>query len=157
MVGIAAGDPAASEKIGLIGARVHAVGVVEYLTDLDAATQQLFARRFDVVDDQIQALRGTWRHPSHIPAEDDGTAGTRRCKLNHAKIVPVVIVGVEPPSELRVESLRAVDVRDGDDDNFKLHVEFYRAGLASNVVRWGLIGHICHVLSSFAFKWIAWT
>ena len=38
------------------------------------------------------------------------------------KSVTSGVVGVEPPPEPPVELLRAVDIRDGDDDHLELHV-----------------------------------
>jgi hypothetical protein len=59
-------------------------------------------------------------------------------------------IGVEPPPELRVELLRAVDIRNRDDDYFELHVDS-RDTRVSGVVTTDFILQICHVLSSYAF------
>ena len=55
-------------------------------------------------------------------AELDGAPGARRRELDQPEVVAGGDVGVEPPAEARVELLRAVDVRDGDDDHLELHV-----------------------------------
>jgi hypothetical protein len=39
-------------------------------------------------------------------------------------VFAVVVVGVEPPAEFGVELLGAVDIRDGDDDDLELHVDW---------------------------------
>ena len=49
--------------------------------------------------------------------------GAGRRELHHAEALAVVEVGVEPPPEVRVELLRAIDVRNGDDDDLELHVD----------------------------------
>ncbi len=56
-------------------------------------------------------------------------AGAGRRELDDAEVFTVVVVGVEPPPELRVELLGAVDIRDGDDDDLELHVDWRDAGV----------------------------
>ena len=124
MLGIRTVDPAPPKQVGLVLASVHAAGVVEHLADLDAATKQFFACGLDVGDDQVQALGGAGCRRRDVLAEDDRASGARRRELDYAEVVTVVEVGVEPPPELRVELLRAVDIRDGDDDDLELHVDF---------------------------------
>src|SRR6266436_4045544 len=63
-----------------------------------------------------------------ILAEDDRASGARRRELDHAEVVTVVIVGVEPPPEPPVELLRAVDIRDGDDDHLEFRLDSCDAG-----------------------------
>ena len=101
-------------------------GVVEHLADLDSATEQLVAGGLDVGDDQVQALGGAGCRRGDVLAEDDRAPGARRRELDHAQVVTAGEVGVEPPPELRVELLRAVDIRDGDDDDLELHVDRFR-------------------------------
>src|SRR5262252_10634730 len=125
MIGIRTVDPETPKQVRLVRASVHTPGVMEHLADLDTATKQLFAGGLDVGNDQVQALGGTGFRRGDILAEDDRTPGTWRCKLNHAEIFPVVEVSVEPPPELpAVEFFGAIDIRNGDDDNFELHVHF---------------------------------
>ena len=50
-------------------------------------------------------------------------AGAGRRELDDPEAVVDGEVGVEPPPEAAVELLRAVDVRDGDDDDLELHVD----------------------------------
>src|SRR5882672_1231647 len=122
MVRIRAADPNPSKQVGLVRASVHAAGIVEHLADLNSATEQLVARGLDVGDDQVQALRGAGCRRGYVLAEDDRAPGARRRKLDHAEVVTVVVVGVESPPEPPVELLRAVDIRDWDDDYLELHV-----------------------------------
>ena len=116
MLGIRTADPEPPKQVGLVRAGVHAAGVVEHLADLDAATEQLVAGGLDVGDDQVQALGGAGCRRGDVLAEDDRAPGARRRELDHAEVVTGVEVGVEPPPEPPVELLRAVDIRDGDDD-----------------------------------------
>ena len=53
--------------------------------------------------------------------------GTRRRELDHAEVVAGGVVGVEPPTQVAVEALGAVDVRNGNDDDLELHVELPRS------------------------------
>src|SRR6266446_6198178 len=126
MLGVGTADPNSPKQVGLVRAAVHTVAV-EHLADLDAATEQLGAGSLDVRDDQVQALSGAGRRRSDVLAEDDRAPGARRRELDHTKVVLVSVVGVEPPSELRVELLRAINIGDGEDDDLKLHVN--RSGL----------------------------
>ena len=96
---------------------------VEHLADLDAAGDELVARRLDVGDDQVQALGRTGRGRREVRAELDRAPGARRRELDQAEVVTGGDVGVEPPAEARVELLRAVDIRDGDDDHLELRVD----------------------------------
>ena len=67
--------------------------------------------------------------PGDTLAEDDGTPGAWRCKLNHTEIFTVVEVSVEPPPEPPVELLRTVHIRDGDHDDLELHIHFAATAL----------------------------
>src|SRR5271155_3922190 len=122
MLGIRTADAEPPKQVGLVRASVHAL-VVEHLADLDAATEELVAGGGDVGDDQVQALGGAGCCPVDVPAEDDRASGARRRELDHAEVAAVVVVGVEPPPEPRVKLLRAVDIRDGDDDDLELGVD----------------------------------
>ena len=123
MLGIRAADPNPPKQVGLVRAVVHAAAVVEHLADRDAATEQFVAGGLYVGDDQVQALGGAGCRRGDILAEDHRAAGARRRELDHAEVVTAGEVGVEPPPEARVELLRAINVRNGDDDDFELHVD----------------------------------
>ena len=47
----------------------------------------------------------------------------RRRELDHAPVVAGGEVGVEPPTQVAVKALGAIDVRNGDDDDLELHVD----------------------------------
>src|SRR6266478_2742370 len=128
MLGIRTADPGPSKQVGLVRARVHAGGVVEHFADLEAAIEQRFAGGLDVGDDQVQALGGAGCRRSYVLAEDDRAPGARRRELDHAEVFTAVVVGVEPPPEPPVELLRAVYIRDGDDDYLELHGDPRDAG-----------------------------
>ena len=53
----------------------------------------------------------------------DRAPGAGRRELDHVPIVTGGEVGVEPPTEVAVEALGAIDVRDRDDDDLELHVD----------------------------------
>src|SRR6266404_182944 len=112
---------------------------MEYLTDLDATTEQLFAGGLDVGDDQVQALDRAGCRRGDVLAEDDRASGPRRRELDDAPIVTMCEVSVEPPPETSVELLCAVDIRDGDDDNLELHID--SRGVGRVVIRFELCGH----------------
>ena len=128
MLGIRTADPEPPKQVGLVRAGVHAAAVVENLADLDAASEQFVAGGGDVGDDQVQALRGAGCCGGDILAEDDRASGARWRELDHAEVITVVIVGVEPPPEPPIELLRTVDIRDGDDDDLELRVDSCDAG-----------------------------
>ena len=62
---------------------------MEYLADLNAATEQIVAGGLDVSDDQIKALSGAGSRRGDVLAEDDRASGARRRELNHAKVFTV--------------------------------------------------------------------
>ena len=128
MLGVRTVDPDPPKQVGFVRASVHVAAAVEHLADLNAATKQIVPSSFDVGDDQIQALSRAGNRPSDVLAEDDRASGARRRELDHAEVVTVVIVGVEPPPEPPVELLRAVDIGDGDDDYLELRFDSCDAG-----------------------------
>jgi hypothetical protein len=100
---------------------VHIAGAVEGFAHCDPA--RVFARRLDVGDDQVQATRGAGCCRGDVPAEDDRGAGAGGRELDHAPVAARREVGIEPPAEAGVESLGAIDVGNGDDDDLELHVD----------------------------------
>src|SRR4029077_21033509 len=123
--GVRTADPAPPKEVGLVRAVVHAAGVVERFADLDAKTEQLFAGGLDVGDDQVQALGRTGRCRGNVLTEDNRAPGARRRELDHAVVFTAIEVRVEAPPKPRVELLRAVNIRDRDDDYLELHVHFH--------------------------------
>src|SRR6476660_5776462 len=111
------------KQVGLVRACVHVVAAVECFADLDAALDQFFAGGLKVGNDQIQTLRGTRCRRGNVLTENYRTTRAGRRELDHAEITPVVVVCVEPPTELRVELFRAVDIRDRNNNDLELHVD----------------------------------
>ena len=107
---------------------------MEHLANLDAATEQFVAGGLDVGDDQVQALGGAGGRRGDVLTQDDRAPGARRRELHDAEVVAAGEVGVEPPPKPPVELLRAVDIRDGDDDDLELHVESSDARNAGRIV-----------------------
>src|SRR6202044_250607 len=102
------------KQVWLVIAGVHAGGIVEHFADLDAATEQFVAHGVNAGDDQVKALSGAGRGRSDIFAEDHRASGAGRRELDYAEVAAVVVVGVEPPTELRVKILRAAGIRHGN-------------------------------------------
>src|SRR5277367_5168377 len=95
--------------------------VVEELADLDAGGDQVVPRGHDVGNDQ-ECLGRTGSGRRDVLAEMDRAAGARRRELNQMEIFAGGAVNVEPSSDPLVKLLRAVDIRNGDDDDLELHV-----------------------------------
>src|SRR4029077_9506923 len=123
---------------------------MEPLADLDAGTAELGAGGLDVGDDQVQALGGSGCRRGDVLAEDDRAPRAGRRELDHAEVFTGGEVGVEPPPEARVELLRAVDIRDGDDDHLELHVASPDACVAGRVVLTGF--HLSDLPRSFLLR-----
>jgi hypothetical protein len=94
VVGIRTANAEPPKQIGLVPASVHVAGVVEYVADLDAATEQLAAGGLDVGDDQVQSLGGAGDRRGDVLAEDDRARRAPRCELDHAEVVTRCEVGV---------------------------------------------------------------
>src|SRR5262249_30418336 len=95
---------------------------MEHLANLDAAGDEFVARGRDVGDDQVQILGGAWCCRRDVRAELDRACRTRRSELHDAEAVIEREVGVEPPTEIPVELLRALDIRYGDHDGLELQI-----------------------------------
>src|SRR6185437_6621444 len=143
--------PDLPEDVGLVWPAVYIVAAMKNLADLHAALKQIFARSLDVTDDQIKPQRRARSRVRHILAEDDRAPRTRWRELNHAKVLAVLEVGVQPPTKLRIELLRAIRIRDRNHNDLELHVDPRRTRPTGNVVRLNF-NRICHVLFSFAFN-----
>src|SRR5262245_21210978 len=105
---------------------------VKDLATLDAAGNKRVAGGFDVGDDQVQALRGAGLGRRDVPAEDDRGIRARRGELDHPPVATGGEVGVEPPAELCVKRLGAIDVGYRHDDDFELEIDAaqFRGSLA---------------------------
>ena len=97
--------------------------MVERLADRDAAIEQFLAGGVDVGNDQVQALGGAGCRRGDVLAEDDRGRRAGRRELDDAEVVAGGEVGVEPPAEILVELLGAIDFRNRDHGDLKLHVE----------------------------------
>ena len=135
MIGIRTAHPQPAKQIGFVRTGINPGSIVEYFADGNSATQQLVARRLNVRDDQVEALRRTGRRRRNVLAEDDRASRTRRGELDHPKVFAVVVVGVEPPSQLGVELLGAVYIRNGNDNDLEFHVECRGLGVTGRFVR----------------------
>jgi hypothetical protein len=89
---------------------------MEYFAGVDAASDELGARGFDIVYDEVEACRRaraklyrTWR--------------ARRRELHGARPVGPDKIGVEPPAQFLVEALGAINVRNRNDRDFEFHIE----------------------------------
>jgi hypothetical protein len=116
MRGIRTPDPFPPKQVGFVRPIVLAAGTVEHLADFDAAPKQFFAGGLDIGDDQVKTLSGAGGGCGNVLAEDDRASGTRWSELDHAEIRAAVEFAVEAPPEFGVELLRAVNIRDRDDD-----------------------------------------
>ena len=96
---------------------------MEDLADLDAATMQVGAAA-----SMSETMRyRPWAEPgaagvTFLPKMTEA-GGARGRELDDAEVVAVGEVGVEPPAEVAIETLGAIDVRNGDDDDLELHVD----------------------------------
>ena len=113
--------------------------VVEEFADLDAGGDQLAPGGHEVGNDQ-ERLGRTGSGRRNVLAEMDRAAGARRRELDQAKIFAGGAVNVEPPSDPLVKLLRAVDVRNGDDDDLELHVNSRDARVSCCAVTTDFIG-----------------
>jgi hypothetical protein len=95
---------------------------MEDLAHLDAAGHEIVARGLDVGDDQVERLGRARRCRRDVRAELDRAPGATWRELDEPE-GGARDVGVEAPAEPAVELLRAIDIRDGDDDHLELHLE----------------------------------
>src|SRR5262245_22762060 len=96
---------------------------MEHLADRGATGGELRARSHDVGDNQIVALSGARRGRRDVRAELDRAGRARWRELDDAEAVSESVVGVQPPSELFVEVLGAIDVGHGDDDDLEFLID----------------------------------
>src|SRR6202453_626402 len=113
--------------------------VVEELADLDAGGDQLVPGGLDVGNDQ-ECLGRTGSGRRDVLAEMDRAGGAQRRELDQAEIFGGGAVNVEPPSDPLVKRPRAIDIRNGDDDDLELHVNPRDARVSCCVVTMDFIG-----------------
>ena len=131
--GVAAVVRIGSERPRLgAGSEGAAFGVVEDLAHRGTALHHVGPGRLDVGDDEVQASgQARCGRRRQARAEVDRAHRTRRCHLDDAEVIVECEVGVLPPVQRSVELLRAIDVGDGDADDFELGVH----GLAPSLRR----------------------
>ena len=122
---------AATDAWVLHGVVEGAAGVVEDLAYVDAAGDQLGAGGVDVVYGEGQAVRRAGLRRRDSLAEDNRGWRVVRRQLHDAKVVARCEVGVEPPAEILVERLRAVDVGNAEHHDFELHVDRFFCAFCS--------------------------
>src|SRR5215469_5305465 len=128
--------------------------VVEELADLDAGGDQVVPGGLDVGNDQ-ECLGRTGSGRRDVLPEMDRATGARRRELDQAEIFGGGAVNVEPPSDPPIKLLRALDIRNGDDDDFKLHVNSRDARVSCCVITVDFIGAHEYLLcggSVFAYQ-----
>ena len=103
-------------------------GDVEDFAHIDTAADELGARRLDVGDDEKEPARRAWRGRRDSLAEVNRGGGAWRRELHAPERVADDEVGVEPPAQVAVKALGAIDVRDGDGGDLELHVDGSRRG-----------------------------
>src|SRR5208282_236722 len=91
---------------------------------------------------------GTGSGRRDVLAELDRAPGARRRELDQAEIFAGGAVEVEPPSDPLVKLLRAVDIRNGDDEDLELHVNSRDARVSCGVVTTDFIGAHGYLLCS---------
>src|SRR4051794_31817973 len=96
------------------------------LADVDATVAKKCLRGIDVGDDDLQALYRARLGVGDAATERDGARRTRWRQLDETDVVAhlVVVVGVEADL-LDVKGLRAIDVSDGNRDEFELPIHVH--------------------------------
>ena len=96
---------------------------MKHFADVDTPGDELVTRRHDIRDHQIRTLRRAGCDRRDFCAELDRAPGPGWRELDDSKSVIKAEVGVEPPAESCVELLRAVDIRDRNDDDLEFQVD----------------------------------
>jgi hypothetical protein len=86
------------------------------------STLQPTAKKATVKDVQVEAFGRAWRSGCHLRAKLNRAPGTGRRELDNPETVIEREVGVEPPAQFAMKLLRAVNIRDRNDDHFELHI-----------------------------------
>ena len=76
----------------------------------------------------MHVLRRARRSRRNVLAEDDRASGAGRRELDHSVVVPRCVVDVEPPTQVAIELLGPIDVRDGQHDDLECHIHGARGG-----------------------------
>jgi hypothetical protein len=89
---------------------------MEYFAHVDTASDKLSTRCFDIVHYEVEARRRS-------RTELNRAWRARRRELYGARPVGPDKIGVQPPAQILVKTLAAVDIRNWNDRNFELHIE----------------------------------
>src|SRR5829696_6490 len=136
-------------RVRTFDGRLARTGTVKHVAHIEAVSDEVGARRLDVGYHEVKSACRA-RHGRCEPgAEVDRARRAWRREL-HQKCVADDEVGIEAPAQVAVEALGATDVRNGDDDDFELHVgrssrgsdvSFdHRVKLAHDSLLWCLLG-----------------
>src|SRR5205085_12389178 len=107
---------------------------MEHLTDFDTAGNELLASSFNLGNDQVETLRRARRGRRYLRAELNRAPRAGRRELDNAESVVEWEICIEPPSKLCVKRLRAINIRDWNDDHLELHVHFRRTRVADRFI-----------------------
>ena len=122
--------------VGVLGVRARRPAVRRHVPDLahlDAAADELGARRLDVGDDEVRAAVGARRRVGDPDPDRERARRAGRGDLDDAELLVRLVVDVEVEAALLdVELLGAVDVRDGDQHELELEIH--------DAASWVLVG-----------------
>ena len=104
---------------------------MEHFAHVDARTDELGARCLDVGHNEVESLCRARRGRCDPRTEVDRARRARRRVLQDPEYLPLVDLSVKLPAQVAIEPLGAIDVRNGDDNNFELQNERINAALAA--------------------------
>lgn len=107
----------------------HSAGVVERLTHLHPAFDELGTCCLQIGHYEVEVLRRARRGRCEALAEDNGASLTGGRELYDAKLITRDKVQVESPTQIRVKTLGAIHVGDRNDNHLELHVGASRSGV----------------------------
>src|SRR3954453_9377237 len=94
-----------------------------HLGDVDPAAGEIFPGGVDVLDRQVQPVKGSGFHRRDALAEMDRALRVGRRHLHLPEVVTDDQVDVQPPSQALIEALCAIDIRDGHRHHLERHVD----------------------------------
>src|SRR3954454_9705505 len=97
--------------------------LVLHLADVDAAADEIFSGSVDVLDSQVQPVKGSGLHRREALAEMDRALRVGRRHLHQPDVVADGKVGVQSPSETLIKALGPIDIRDGDRHHLESHID----------------------------------
>jgi hypothetical protein len=105
---------------------------VEHFAHVDTASDEIGARYLDIGHDEIKSACRSWLGRCDSCAEVDRARRAWRRELYAPKRITDDEVGVEPPIQVAVKALGALDVRNRDDNHLELHVHRLLLGFGSD-------------------------